>query len=200
MMKKLLPLLMPLFVPGDALANYLINGNFESFSVSPGEYETFTNLQVPGWQSTVNEIEIWGNQYRGIPSYEGIRFVTLPPSTGLYQDIMLFDTSVISWSFAHRPRAGTDVLNFKIIDLQNNSTVVDESFSNQLPRWTLYSGIFVGKSSEFRVSFDSVATISGNNGNNLIGNYIDDVRVGYVPSPGSLAILLVAGLFVRKRR
>lgn len=200
MMKKLLPLLMPLFVPSDALANYLINGNFESFSVSPGEHETFTNLQVPGWQSTVNEIEIWGNQYRGIPSYEGIRFVTLPPSTGLYQDIMLFDTSVISWSFAHRPRAGTDILNFKIIDLQDNSIVVDESFSDQLPRWNDRTGKFAGKPSTYRIQFDSVNTTSGNNGNNLIGNYIDDVRVGYIPSPGSLAILLVAGLFVRKRR
>lgn len=207
MMKTLLPLLTTLFVANNSNAS-ITNGDFEQFPVNPGDHEVFLNNAYSGWVSTTNELQIWGTGYRGIPSYDGYRFITLPMSVGIYQEISMVSGEMHDWSFAHRPRANTDVLNFKITDLgldEVSGTFDDvllytQNFSDQLPRWTNYSGIFASLTDKVKIEFTSIDTTSGKNGNNTMGNYIDSVKINSIPSPGAVFILIVAGLFLQRRR
>jgi hypothetical protein len=207
-MMKVILLSTILFVANKGNAD-LINGGFENYPVEPRDNGVFTNSEYPGWKSYDQTLEIWGDMYRGIPASEGYRFLMLSNATGVYQDVNTFLAGSYEWSFAHRPRAGWDVLNFDITDLgldqtygTNDDRVLhSEKIAELLPEWKTKSGTFTALTNKVRISFYAENNISGNNGNNLIGNYIDSVGVSYVPTPGTLMILILSvGLANTRRR
>lgn len=120
-------------------ANVLLNGNFEDFSISTGNYnlaynvstnpdgyvesygaapnlsrqylDTATNI---GWQTTAadNRIEIWQSGHSGVTSVEGGQFAEINATTNsaLFQDVTIDISGAVDFSFYHRGRSGTDTL------------------------------------------------------------------------------------------
>lgn len=208
MLKMMIVCLMVLFVPNNFAKSDIVNGNFESYPVEERDMELFPNNLSSGWMSSDLEIEIWGNLYRGIPSSQGIRFTSLYAEDDLYQDFYSDVNNPIFWQFSHRPRSNYDYLLLEFTDLgqdmiygnADDRTIHTEIVSSQLPKWTTYSGLINPIGSRTRVSFYSIRTTSGN-GNNDMGNYLDDVIINNsIPQPGAFSLLFLCLLCLNKRK
>ena len=150
-----------------------INGGFEE----PNTITTFLLLSegsVPGWETsaTDNTLELWQSGFQGVTAYEGEQFAELNANlvAANYQDLVTNPGDVISWSFAHRARQGTDVMAFKIgstssFNFTQNSTATTAG-------WVLNSGLYTVPANQTvtRFWFEAVSTGSGSIS---VGNFID---------------------------
>ncbi len=160
-----------------------INGNFEqpaSFPAS-GSFSTMNANTVPGWQVTdsQNRIELWSNNYNGVPAYSGNYFAEINANENgaLYQRVCTLPGSVFNWSVAHRGRAGTDRAVVKIGATVASAPVVQNMTTGL--NWVVYSGTYTvpaNQASTFFI-FEAVSTASGNAS---IGNFVDDIQITLV--------------------
>lgn len=185
----------------------IVDGSFENFPVPPESSSVFTNSYSSHWKSTTDQIEIWSDLYRGVPAVHGGKFLMIPGEVGIYQTFELSNINSFQWSFAHRPRSGWDILEVSFTDLgtdkiygtSDDVLLSQQEYKELLPFWSIRTGSLTPITENLRIDFYSKLTNSGQNGNNLIGNYVDSVNV--IPAP-SVLILFSAfiGLFPRVRR
>jgi hypothetical protein len=170
----------------------ITNGSFEDPLQAPNTFSLKNASLVSGWKTTAsdNRIEFWGTGFNGVPSQNGSQFVELNASvsSGLYQDLCVLPGDSISWSIAHRGRAGVDRMDIKI---GVPGALVTQRTVSTGQNWVIYTGTYkvpLGQTVT-RFQFEAVSTATGNNS---VGNFIDNVQIGLisrVPILGSWSIL-----------
>lgn len=103
------------------------NGGFESPVIAGTTFQLVNETAVPGWDTdaTDNLIEIWKSGFQGVTAYEGNQFaeINATQNAALFQNFTPTAGSNVSISFAHRGRAGVDVLRVVATDLGANGVV-----------------------------------------------------------------------------
>lgn len=194
----------------------LTNGGFEQPGYGPNSVNFPLATVVPGWNTsaTDNTIEIWTSAFNGVSAYQGNQFAELNANqvSTLYQNVSgITAGSVVGYQFAHRGRAGVDVMQFEVTDLGSNgvagggddTVIFSRTVSDGNNAWGFYSGNgIVALGNNVRFSFISVSAAGGA----TVGNFLDaaDFGVGVgIPEPGALALvglgLAAVGLSRRKQ-
>jgi autotransporter-associated beta strand protein len=167
--------------------NRLINGSFEDGTVKPSSnnWRAVPQNDVPGWRTTENNsytIELWYSGFLGSSGNDGNTLAELNYNANgtLYQDVTMTVNSPVSYSFLHRGRDGSDVMDFKIDELFGGpgTSVVNNKFTRRVTTgtsWIRYSGsqateVEAGKT--YRFSYTSISPTGGN------GNLLDDASFG----------------------
>jgi uncharacterized repeat protein (TIGR01451 family) len=183
-----------------------------------------TDAQVPGW--TTNHpvaagggdcvsplpangplIELWRNNYQGVPARTGSNFAELnaEANSRLSQNICLAQGEVVRWKLSHRGRSagGRDVMSFNIDSNANrimrgsttntgsglvsfgqcgggqigSATCAAPTTTNT---WADYSGNFTwnGTSALHSFGFEAISTA---NGSITIGNFLDEIQIFLAP-------------------
>ncbi len=165
----------------------LTNGGFESNNPGGGGFpgfQIFTSANVPGWDSTNNEIELWDSNYEGVPAFEGAVFLELlanSPST-LYQNICLVNGEILGWSFAHRARAGGPATQTVRLQVANSGGTVLQTLATQASTlteaWNVNANslgvAYSGATGTQRLQFSTPDT-------GVFGNFLDAVQLDIRP-------------------
>ena len=182
-----------LAAPCDTSTDSLMNGGFESPVVTAGTYTLFPAASVPPWLTTdsLDEIEIWGDGFLGVPAYAGNAFAELNANTPgtLYQDVMSTPGATMTWTLAHRGRDGDDEMQVLIGDANvadvNGATGWDYISGNLLDTntaWGIHTADFVVPAGQTctRFAFRAVSSAGGAS----IGNFLDAVSfTTTIPAP-----------------
>ncbi len=159
-----------------SLQNLIVNGSFEQPTISGTNVLYVDESLVPGWEttSTDNTIELWGNNFNGVPASAGTQHaeINYTQMSALYQDVATTPGDVLVWYFSHRGRAGVDVMELRIGAPGN--TQQQGQFSTGNTAWALYSGVYIVPAGQTltRFEFQAISTASGSP---AAGNFIDDV-------------------------
>ncbi|MEM9143115.1 MAG: thrombospondin type 3 repeat-containing protein [Bacteroidota bacterium] len=163
----------------------IVNESFEEPVLPAGTYSTFNENSVPGWLTTAsdNQIEVWSDNFNGVPSFDGDQFVELNAngSSSLYQILCLTPGTVVNWSVRHRGRLGTDVARVRI-GSNLTSASIEATMSDGNTTWGYYSGSYsvpAGQNETYFI-FEAVSTATGSLS---IGNFLDDVQISIASSP-----------------
>ena len=154
-----------------------VNGGFEAPVITTCWNDPDASL-VPGWNTTANDnkIEIWDAACMGVPAYIGAQFAELNANmvSSLYEEICTPCPNVVSWSFAHRGRLGTDVCELKVGSPGGPYTTVFTA-SDPNTAWGFYSGTYTVPPGQTvtRFLFESVSSAGGNP---TYGNFLDAVN------------------------
>lgn len=199
--------------PASAQLRSLENPSFEANDpAGPGapNFEILPIASVPGWDTTTGEIELWDSNFNGVPAHSGLVFAEMNANVNgtFFQNICLVNGEPISWTFAHRARAGGAATQTARFQVANSSGTVIQTLatqnsltSNQV--WNVNTGTatYTGPTGLQRVQFNTTNPGS-------YGNFLDSIQltlrpfiqlstgsstsVESVPSAG-LATLLVTG-------
>ena len=164
----------------------IVNPSFESNDPQgPGtaNYQIYSNGQVTGWNSVSGEIELWDSGFQSVPAHDGSVFAEMNANVpgALYQNICMVNGESISWTFAHRARAGgpaTQTARFQIANssgaLIQNLATQSSTTANQV--WNVNNGTatYTGAAGVQRVQF--ITTDAGS-----YGNFLDDIRITLNP-------------------
>ena len=167
-----------LFSPQLCLASLILNGGFESPSVTPGTWQTFST--IPGWtlQSTT-VFEIW-NGFLSYTSAEGHQHLELDDDI-ITQVIATESGKAYSLRFSYAPRPNVVVNHILVAwDGQPVADISQTGVGATNLSWTTVS---------FNVSATASATelrLSGVGADPRVGMMIDDIQVTPVPSPASV--------------
>ena len=172
--------------PAQAQFRSLANPSWElNDPAGPGapSYEIITNGSVVGWDSTTGEIELWDSNFNGVPAYDGNVFAEMNANVNgtLYQDICLVNGEPITWTFAHRARAGGAATQTARFQVANSSGTVLQTLATQNSTtanqiWNVNSGTvtYTGASGFQRVQFTTTNTGS-------FGNFLDGIQLTLRP-------------------
>jgi len=130
--------------------NQLANPSFEAPAVSSCaasdmiDFCQFPAGQVAGWRTTSdkNQIEIWLDQYKGIPAPDGSQFAELDASSQdtLFQDLALPPGQLMYWSLEHRGRSGLETMELLIGPF--DTPVSQRTITDGPDAWTTSSGLY----------------------------------------------------------
>ncbi|WP_341901091.1 gliding motility-associated C-terminal domain-containing protein [Fluviicola taffensis] len=159
----------------------ICNSGFDGIQLlTPNTMGLFTQNNVPCWKTTATDsiIEIWGTGFNGVNSYSGNQFVELNGTmlSTLYQDFIAAPGSTATISFAHRGRAGTDVMSLSIGPVGGPYTLVG-TFSAGNTAWVYHSVSYTfpnNANTNYSLRFNSVSAAGGDP---AIGNFLDAVTV-----------------------
>ncbi len=151
----------------------------------PGDpnYRIYTNAEVPGWDSTTGNIEIWDNNFLGVLAAVGQKFAELNANVNgsTYQDICLLNGDEINWGFYHRSRSGGPAVQNVSLEIANSAgTVINTlatSNSTNRTSWDLLQGTsapFTGATGVYRFQFTTTNTGS-------LGNFLDGMDINVLP-------------------
>lgn len=170
--------------------SFLCNMDFE---LNPGG----TNVQlmnqslIPCWGTTATDgiIEYWYTGTLGTPAYSGNYFIELNAYqvSTLYQNFTPVPSSTVQISFAHRGRAGLDVMSVSIGPVGGPYTQLG-TYSDDETAWGYYSVNFTFPpliSGPYSLRFNSISAAGGNP---AIGNFLDAISVNF-PSPQLNAVI-----------
>ena len=98
---------------------FLCNTDFEDDKfVNAGQFGFFHQDLVSCWSTTASDqqIEIWGSGFGGVPAFSGNQFAELNANmvSTLFQNFSASLGSSVEINFAHRGRAGIDVMSVEI--------------------------------------------------------------------------------------
>lgn len=158
------------------------NGDFDKSFITNSMALIDSNV-LSCWHTTAQDglMEIWHSGYNGVPAYSGYQFLEINANyTGtVYQNLILKPGSHINISFAHRGRAGTDVMEVSIGETGGPMTSLG-FFSDNDVKWGFYNIGYnvppVQNTNVFQLRFTSISAAL-----NLpsVGNFIDAVNVCY---------------------
>jgi hypothetical protein len=123
-------------------------------------------------------LEVWGNGFNAVPSFEGVNFVELNASTSsfLYQNICMTSGDTIAYSFAHRGRLGVENTSF-VVRSQSGALIQNiRAVSTGPSAWSVYSdsAAYSGVSGVQRFGFET----SDPGG---VGNFLDAIDISLRP-------------------
>lgn len=165
-------------------ATLIVNGDFETNTLSPGNWTFLNSSQVDGWQGS--NIEIW-NALNGVTAASGNHFIELNAhgaNSGAWSIFQPFATEIgrqYQLSFYYRARSNNNE-QFQAMLADASWTLNDHVTGS----WKLFSNVFVATATE------TTLTLKALNGGTS-GNFIDDVQVNAlpaataVPAPATLA-------------
>ncbi|MBT9312947.1 PEP-CTERM sorting domain-containing protein [Leptothoe kymatousa] len=208
-------------IADSAQAAGLVNYNFEDATGAfPGlnQFRFVNKADVSGWQTTDNNvIEIWGDGFHGVAAGEGNYFAELNAHKAdtLFQEVSNIEAGQkMGFSFMHRARSGTDVMNLEITDLgldnvfgtADDTVLFTKDYSATTAQWELNTSeneaAITTLGNNMRFAYSAVSTGSGNNS---VGNFLDAAQFGLasevtpgaesqdVPEPASILALLAVG-------
>ncbi len=233
--KSLLACIIGAAVVGLGLANPaqadLINYNFEEGNGLPSlddvkndwrdDYKFLKESDVPGWQTTDSHIEIWESGFLGVEAADGNYFAEINAHNfgSLFQEVSDIGAGQrMGFSFFHRARQGTDVMNLAITDLGldnvfgtlDDTVLFTKNYSATTEAWVQNTSenedAIITLGNNMRFAYTAVSTGSGNKS---VGNFLDVANFGLaseitpdadpqdVPEPVSaLAIFAIGALSV----
>lgn len=180
------PFAMLVALPAQAQMRSLENPSFEQNDpAGPGDpnYEILPDTSVPGWATTTAEIELWDSNFSGVPAYSGNVFAEMNANVNgtFYQNICLINGEPISWTFAHRARAGGAATQTAVFRVANSAGTVIQTLATQNSTtanqvWNVNTGTttYTGPSGMQRVQFTTTNTGS-------YGNFLDGIQLGLRP-------------------
>jgi hypothetical protein len=209
----------------------LINYNFEEGNGLPSlddpkndwqdDYKFLNESDVPGWQTTDSHIEIWESGFLGVEAADGDYFAEINAHNfgSLFQEVSDISAGQqMGFSFFHRARQGTDVMNLAITDLGvdnvfgtlDDTVLFTKDYSATTEAWVLNTSenedAIMTLGNTMRFAYTAVSTGSGNKS---VGNFLDVANFGLaseitpdsdpqdVPEPVSaLAILAIGAISV----
>jgi VCBS repeat-containing protein len=142
---------------------------------------------VPGWDTSATDhtIEFWDSGFSGVPAFEGDQFVEL----NAYQVSTLSQTFTptsaggdLTLTFAHRGRAGTDVMNVTAIDLGadgvlgggDDTTLFSQNYATGNAAWKQYqAALGTATGHPILLQFNSVSAAGGA----TVGNFLDAISI-----------------------
>ncbi|GAB4447101.1 MAG: hypothetical protein OHK0036_00920 [Bacteroidia bacterium] len=153
------------------------NGDFEDVTYGP-TVSMVQDSTVPCWNTTAPDhiIEVWHNGYNSVPAYSGNQFVELNAyyQSTLYQNISVNSGDIITIKFAHRGRAGVDVMGVEVGPIGGPYTSLG-TFSDNNANWGYYTVNYnVPTSGAYYVRFVSISAAGGNS---ALGNFLDAVLI-----------------------
>ena len=171
--------------------NLLINGGFESSSVTDGTWQYYTDTHnagspVEGWSYDGSGMEIW-DSLLGVVADEGEQLAELNAHGAngspysFWQEFDTIEGQTYNYGFAYRARQHDSEAFYAGIEGIINTLFEDHTKNG----WSFFSGSFVagaGTSSTLRFTSDD-------NQGDTTGNLLDSAYVVSVPEPGSLALL-----------
>jgi hypothetical protein len=169
---------------GTCISDPFVNGSFENTTplVGPTTWALIPVANVNGWQTTPeNIIEVWSNNFLGVPAAAGNQFVELNanvPGT-LYQTFCLNGAGgTINWAIKHRGRAGTDqaFVKFGTTLAVAQTSIPVATMVDGNTAWGSYSGTYaipVGQTN-IVLAFQAGYTATGDAS---VGNLIDDIQI-----------------------
>jgi len=146
----------------------LVNWNFDEPALNGSDWRGYRT--VNGWQSSLNNIEIWRNGFFGIQSYDGGQFCELN-SIGrneMWQNISTTPGAVMRWEITYRYRDSSSEQIMLQIGSDGNLADI-ERISNSNNQWITYSGNYTVPEGQFITQFRIKAMSEGSSGN-LIDN------------------------------
>ncbi|PQJ23109.1 hypothetical protein BSU00_02310 [Tenacibaculum sp. SG-28] len=155
------------------------NGSFEEPVYNGTGFKIIDENLVPGWDSdaTDNKIEIWHNNFKGVPASDGNNFIELNANlvSAIYQEYCTQPGDIISWSVDHRGRSGVDVAEVQIGGSLATATT-QETMSDGKSAWGSYSGTYTVPAGQTAtiIAFKAISTASGSLS---VGNFIDNVNI-----------------------
>jgi gliding motility-associated-like protein len=168
--------------------NLLCNTDFENLQNSPTVIIVDTSF-VPCWGTTAsdNKIEVWHTGFNGVPSYSGNQFIELNAFfvSTLFQNFTATPGTIITAGFAHRGRAGTDVMSVEIGPIGGPYTLLG-TYTDGNTAWGYYTANYTiptGVGNNFSLRFNSISAAGGNP---AIGNFLDAISVN-LPSSSTLS-------------
>jgi len=194
----------------------LINSSFEDPFLGNRRTLHFFNAEItqdaiPGWKTTDSHIEVWANEFGGVPSYEGTQHAEINAhiNGSLFQELSgIAAGKRLGFEFAHRARVGTDVMKLTITDLgidnlfatKDDTELFAKNYSATTENWLFHTSelekpIFT-LGNDMRFSYSAVSTGSGNNS---VGNFLDAAdffvvdNKARIPEPSTILGLLVFG-------
>ncbi len=166
----------------------LINGDFEEPRVKEASFTLVKNM--PGWQTTDKEFEIWGTGFLGVEAFTGTQFVELNAwiNGTLYQDSTGIKAgSTLDFFFAHRGRNGDDTVKLTITDLGadnvlgggDDTVLFTKQYTTGKDAWAVYNSTteqqIKALGNAVRFAYGAVSAAGGNPGQ---GNLLDAVNFG----------------------
>lgn len=169
------------FVSSAQLCSAICNSGFEGAQLlTPNTMGLFTQNNVPCWKTTATDtiIELWGNGFNGVNSYSGNQFAELNGTmvSTLYQDFVASPGSTASISFAHRGRAGTDVMSLSIGPVGGPYALVG-TFSAGNTAWEYHTVSYTfpnTSTTNYSLRFNSISAAGGNP---AVGNFLDAISL-----------------------
>ncbi|MEQ9401949.1 MAG: hypothetical protein RIM99_00070, partial [Cyclobacteriaceae bacterium] len=185
-------------VPGDVTNASIgnINVSFEDFDIisasnhqqsfDGGRIKTFDQEDINGWSTTATDdrIEIWHNNNTVSGSihdaFHGDQFaeINANETAALYFDLSTTPGALLSWSFAHKGRDGTDEISVNIGT--PGAEVIQGTYMTGNTNWSFYEGTYTIPDAQFltRFQFEAVSTAGGNTS---VGNFVDTISFVLFP-------------------
>ncbi|MFY7964600.1 MAG: hypothetical protein ACOVO1_06865, partial [Chitinophagaceae bacterium] len=138
---------------------------------------------VTGWTTSATDdlIEIWSTGFLGVPAYSGQQFAELnaTQSSTLTQTFTVSQSGIIKVRFAHRGRAGTDVMSVSIGPLGGAQTSLG-NFTDGNTAWGVYDVSYnIPAAGTYTLNFTAVSSAGGI----AAGNFIDDIQFTFTEIP-----------------
>ena len=165
--------------PKTEATDELINGSFESNTMSSTTYEIVDTSTIPGWKSENGEpMELWKNGFVGISAPDGEFFIELDANAGfpdsIFQDLNTKANSKYAISFAIRSRSGDVGSESEKVYVQWCGKEVNQNgySAAKAGEWTTINISVIGTGSVCRLTLHESYSDGANNG---LGVLLDDV-------------------------
>jgi len=157
--------------PSYACQTTVINWDFDSPDLAGASWRGYST--VNGWQSSLNNIEIWKNGFMGITTVDGGQFCELN-SVGvneMWQDMSTIPGSKMRWEITYRYRSNSsESIRIKIGAVGSLANIAD--ISNNNSGWVTHSGFYTVPAGQTTTQF-RIATLTPSGSS---GNLIDNIQ------------------------
>ena len=169
------------------------NGGFETPGVAAGDIGIFAEADIPPWHTTDvgGVLEIWGDGFQGVPSYEGVDFAEINANSAgtLYQDVVSTPGTTMTWTVAHHGRLGDDAMRVLIGDAGTADVGSDTGWDfisgdlvDGTAAWGVHSDDYVVPDGQTCTRF-AFRAVSSTGGDNSFGNLVDAISFAIPAAP-----------------
>ena len=161
--------------PCNGTTGSTVDGTFCSRTKN-GFYTFYPQECIPYWNTTAPDsiIEVWGNNYQGVPAYDGTNFIEINASSSasqaLYQTFSASIGTSYQLQFAHRGRNG--FLNTMQVGLSGSTGInfFPIEYTGSTTQWNLQAYGFTASESEYNLIFSATSSQNG-------GNFLDAIDI-----------------------